>query len=264
MPGLHHMLAIAAAVGFSIGSPPVFAETETVPDAGSPDPEPTGETEHADRDHASADADRYEPGEPATRAATKLLAAVERIMVDLRTTEYSHATTVRRKDGHFAWDCSGMTNWLLRRVAPRAFAAIGRDRPVARSYWRVIAAAPTTKARRGWQRIADIVDVRPGDVFAWRRPPSWPRGGNTGHVGVVLERPRPVDGLDHAFTVRIADATSLPHDDDSRERDGPGGFGVGTLMFVTDESGSAWAYGWFGERSRGVIPTDIEFGRLHG
>jgi hypothetical protein len=215
-------------------------------------------------DEPSSAIEAYDPGEAATRAAEKLLEAVDRIMLGLKTTAYSHATVVRQKEGHYAWDCSGMTNWLLRRVAPRAFAALGRERPVARSYWRVIAAAPTHKPRRGWQRIADITEVRPGDLFAWRRPPSWPRGGNTGHVGVVLERARPVEGLDNTFSVRIADATSLPHDDDSRERDGPGGFGVGTLLFVTDDTGAAWAYGWFGESSRGVIPTDIEFGRLHG
>ena len=74
----------------------------------------------------------------------------------------------------------------------------------------------------------------------------------------------PADDIEGGYTVRVADATSLPHGDDTRDRDGDGGFGHGTLLFVTDGSGDAWAYGWFGLDSRGVIRTDIVFGRLHG
>jgi hypothetical protein len=199
--------------------------------------------------------------EPATRATAKVLDRLERIHVGLRETVYQHHTVVRASDGYYAWDCSGMANWILRRVAPRAYAAIGRERPVARSYWKAIDRAPSAHPRRGWQRIADIDDVRPGDVFAWRRPSHWPKGGNTGHVGFVLQAPQPVEEIEGAYTVRVADATSLPHQDDSREREGDGGFGHGTLMFVTDETGAIWAYGWFGTNSRGVIPTDIVFGR---
>lgn len=214
---------------------------------------------------SAAEPGQGEQAEPATPVATKLLDALGEIESTMVTTEYRHGTVVRRREGHYAWDCSGMANWLLRRLAPRAFAAIGRERPVAASYWRVIDRAPIDKARRGWQRVADIRDVRPGDVFAWRRPPEWPAGGNTGHVGFVLEAPEPVAKYPgKAFTVRIADATSLPHDDDSRDPEGAGGFGTGTLMFAVDESGEVWAYGWFGARSRGVIPTDIVFGRVHG
>lgn len=203
-----------------------------------------------------------------TRAGGKVLARLDKIKGSLRSTEYRHTTSVRRKIGHYAWDCSGMANWILKRDAPRAFEALHRDRPVARTYWRTIDKAPTAKPRRGWQKIADITDVRPGDVFAWRRPPDWPPGGNTGHVGFVVGSPETVTderfAAVRAFTVRIIDATSLPHQDDTRKPEGKGGFGSGTLLFVTDETGRAYAYGWFGARSRGVIPTDIVFGRLTG
>ena len=155
-----------------------------------------------------------------------------------------------------------MTNWILKRVAPRAFAAVGRDRPVARSYWRVISKAPTGRSRRGWTRLAHIEDVRPGDVFAWPRPKHWPKGGNTGHVGFALGQPKPVEGHPNFYTLRIIDATSLPHQDDTREMEGEGGFGEGTLLFETDGHGKATAYGWFGTRSAGVIRTDVVFGRL--
>jgi hypothetical protein len=204
--------------------------------------------------------------EPATSAAERVVSRIESINASMTATKYQHWTRVRRKDGYYAWDCSGMMNWILKRDAPRAFGALGRGRPVARSYWQVIRKAPEDRTRRGWRRIADIRDVRPGDVFAWRRPPYWPKGGNTGHVGIVVEAPAAVTSGrfagTNAFTVRVVDATSLPHQKDTREPDGDGGFGFGTLLFVADESGHALAYGWFGARSRGVIPTDIEFGRV--
>jgi hypothetical protein len=200
--------------------------------------------------------------QPATRRAAKVLEQLDRIEDNLQTTRYQHATQVRRREGLYAWDCSGMANWILRRVYPKAFEALGRDRPVARTYWRVISKAPTTRPRRGWRRLAHIEDVRPGDVFAWVRPPDWPKGGNTGHIGFALGVPEPVEGIEGAYTLRIADATSLPHQNDTRDREGEGGFGHGTLMFMTNEQGKAWAYGWFGTRSRGVIETDIVFGRL--
>jgi hypothetical protein len=200
-----------------------------------------------------------------TRATARILARIDGIRDTMLSTRYRHTTFVRRKEGHYAWDCSGMANWILRRDAPRAFAAIGRKRPVAVSYWRVISRAPNHAPRRGWQQIADIRELRPGDVFAWRRPTYWPSTGNTGHVGFVMEAPEPVTddrfAAVDAFTIRVVDATSLPHQDDTRDPEGDGGFGFGTLLFVTDEMGHPLAYGWFGARSRGVIPTDIAFGR---
>jgi hypothetical protein len=209
-----------------------------------------------------ADTDEDTKPSPANRTSAKILARLQAIEENLETTRYQHHTVVRRKEGLYAWDCSGMANWILRRVHPRAFDALGRDRPVARTYWRVISKAPTTKRKRGWRRLQHIEDVRPGDVFAWVRPPDWPKGGNTGHIGFALDVAHPVEGIEGAYTLRIADATSLPHQDDTRRRGGDGGFGQGTLMFMINEGGDAWAYGWFGTNSRGVIPTNIVFGRV--
>jgi hypothetical protein len=67
-----------------------------------------------------------------------------------------------------------------------------------------------------------------------------------------------------AFVVRILDATRLPHQDDSRQDDGVGGFGFGTMLFVTDEDGEAQAYGWVGTQNAWLMPTHIVFGRLGG
>jgi hypothetical protein len=198
---------------------------------------------------------------PATRAGQRVLDTLARVRGALRETRYQHVTSVREREGLFAWDCSGMAAWVLARSAPRALGVIGRERPVARDFHHVIAKSPLGRARGGWQRLAQLGEARPGDMFAWVRPSDWPRR-NTGHVGFVLAPPVRVPWLEGAWAVRIADATSAAHQDDTRERDPDGGYGEGTLMFLTDASGRATAYAWHGTLSEAVVMTDIVFGRL--
>lgn len=199
--------------------------------------------------------------EPATAAARKVLALQASVRASLTYTAYRHRTIIDRREGVYVWDCSAMVAWFLRRVAPKARAALHKGRPVARDFYRQIARAPMQRPRDGWQRLAHIEDVRPGDMFAWIRPPGFP-SRNTGHTGFALEPARPVPELPGAYTLRILDATSLPHQDDTRDPEGDGGIGEGTILFVVNEDGRGVAYGWFGRRSRGVIATDIVFGRL--
>jgi hypothetical protein len=62
--------------------------------------------------------------------------------------------------------------------------------------------------------------------------------------------------------VRAIDATSVPHQSDTRGWPGDGGFGTGTLLFLTDRSGAPTHYGWFGTESPGVVETRIAIGRV--
>jgi hypothetical protein len=203
----------------------------------------------------------FAPGEPASRSAARVLETLGRVRAGIRTTRYQHNTVVRERDGLFAWDCSGMAAWVMSRSAPRALASVGGERPVARDFYRAIMRAPIARARGGWQRLERISDARPGDVFAWLRPLDWPPR-NTGHVGFVLAAPVPVPWLPDAYVVRVADATSIAHQDDTRANDPAGGYGEGTLMFLTDGFGHGNAYAWHGTRSGASIQTNIVFGRL--
>jgi hypothetical protein len=195
---------------------------------------------------------------PAARRVLEVLGDVQRTM---RDTSYQHATRVRERDGVYHWDCSGMAAWVLRRAAPVAMRRITRPRPVARDFVRAIESAPTERAGRGWLRLDRLADARPGDLFAWRRPRGFP-SRNTGHVGFVMDRPLPVPSMRGAYAVRVADATSLAHQDDTRENDEDGGFGLGTLVFLTDEQGRGTSYGWFGTASEGYVVTPIVIGRV--
>lgn len=209
-----------------------------------------------------------QPDEAATEAAARMVALVAELRESVRETRYQARTIVRAAEGYYAWDCSGMTTWLLRRTAPRALRAVASARPVARDYYRAIVRASThastrasTRARRGWQRLSHVSEARPGDVFAFRRSPL-SASKITGHVGVLVSAPVEVPGWPGAYAVRILDATRLPHQDDTRTGDGIGGFGFGTMLFVTDELGEVQSYGWFGTESGGLMPTHVVFGRL--
>lgn len=199
--------------------------------------------------------------EPGSKAAARLLALRAKISDSLTETAYQHRTVVRRDEGVYRWDCSGMVAWMLRKAAPAARKALDKGRPVARDFYRHIRRAPTRRAKNGWRRLAHIDDVRPGDVFAWQRPPGF-ASKSTGHVGFAVEPAEPVPEIPGAYTLRILDATSLRHDKDTRPPDGEGGFGEGTILFTTNDNGVGTAYGWFGRRSRGVIATEILFGRV--
>jgi hypothetical protein len=204
-----------------------------------------------------------EPVRPATEAAGRVLAVVQDIARRVVHTRYQHPTLVRPLQGVYLWDCSGMAAWILGKAARGARASVHSVRPVARDFYRAITAAPAQRERGGWQRLTRLEEARPGDVFAWLRPPDWPwPRRNTGHVGFVLAPPRPVQGLPGAYTVRIADATSIPHQDDTRGWPGEGGFGTGTLMFMTDSQGAPTHYGWFGSLGGFTARTSIAFGRV--
>lgn len=198
---------------------------------------------------------------PPTKAGARLIAVIEDIRATMVESKYQHATSVRTKDGVYNWDCSGMASWILRRAAPVAQQALANVRPVARDFVAAIERAPVGKARGGWQRIPRIADVLPGDVFAWRRPRGLP-SKNTGHVGFVVGRPLAVPEIPGAWAVTIVDSTSSHHQNDTRTEDADGGFGIGTLVFLTDSDGRATSYGWAGTRSEMYIVTPVVFGRV--
>ena len=190
---------------------------------------------------------------------------IQRIDARLRSTRYVHSTRVDEAVGLYDFDCSGMAAWVLARAAPHAHAAVmhynGRGRPVASNYHDVIAAAPVDHARAGWLRVAHASEVRPGDVIAWRRPPAV-ASRNTGHVLFVVGAPRRLDREGRRFLVRVADATSIPHGDDTRPRQHQSGFGYGTLtLFVETPGGDPTAYGWYGLNTRIDFRTHIALGR---
>lgn len=194
-------------------------------------------------------------------AVMRVLGRVERA---LRTTRYRHDTRVDEKTGRFDWDCSGMASWVLARATPRAHRAVlsrcDHGRPVARDFFEVIRAAPAGKAVAGWSRVGSPSLLLPGDLVAWRRPPTL-ASKNTGHV-MFVERVQSLDASGRRFGVRVIDSTSIPHGSDTRVAGETSGFGHGTITLFTDEpGGEAVAYGWYGLPSRVDFRIPIALGR---
>jgi hypothetical protein len=252
---LTHSLISAGQLDLDLGARSYVAQANDRP---SPEPFVYIDTPREAAEHSL----HWDPGAPATKAAQKLLDLVEQIDATRTDTTYAHSTKVRRKQGIYHFDCSGMINWLLPQVAKSALATLDRERPVAATYVRIIQKAPTHRARGGWQQIANIEDVEPGDLFAWRRPAQWPKGGNTGHIGVVIAKPAAVPHIENAYVVRVIDSTRYRHQDDSRRHDETG-FGTGTILFMTDDDRRPIGYAWHGSDSSGFYRTDVVFGRVH-
>jgi hypothetical protein len=200
------------------------------------------------------------PDQAASPAAARVVKLLLSLRDGIKETRYQHVTQIRRKDGFYAWDCSGMTGWILQKAAARSFAALRKKRASAADFYNLINKSPVGKRRRGWERLAHVSDVRPGDVFAFLRSPV-SSSPVTGHVGFIIDTPQPVPHIRGMYIARVVDSTSYPHQHDSRG-DGVTGFGFGTMAFLTDESGEAIAYGWYGTNSRGYLPTRIIFGRV--
>ena len=112
-------------------------------------------------------------------------------------------------------------------------------------------------------RVDRPESLRPGDVFAWLKPPHWKRP-NTGHVGFLVSAARPHPEYAGVWLMKIADATSIPHQGDSRDKDGEGGYGTGVIAFQFEPDGQAVGYGWYGARQppKSFVPTRVVFGRV--
>lgn len=199
--------------------------------------------------------------EPATPAARRVLDALAHIRATEREGRYTHVTRVNERAGIYLWDCSAMVGWVLGRARTSSMGASSRGRFVARELAQRIARASTAPRGRALQRIERVADGRAGDMFAWQRPRGFP-SRNTGHSGFLLARPEPIPAIPGAYALRIGDATSIAHQDDTRADDADGGYGEGTIVLLTDAEGRATHYGWHGTPSVGFVRTPVVLGRL--
>lgn len=194
-------------------------------------------------------------------SANRVMRAIGKMSETLSATEYSHGFRVNEREGIYVFDCSGFADWLLGKAAPQARASLRhglKQRPLARDFQRRLAALPMDQERYGWRRVPRVADIEPGDVVAWLKP-SIIRSANTGHVAFAVHRPVLAPGYTNAYLLRVADSTSLLHDEDTRA--GRNGFGLGTILLVADpDTGAPSAYGWVGLRWRS-FETSIAIGR---
>ncbi len=191
------------------------------------------------------------------------------------------ATSYRHKSGEVRWpgengppvchtDCSGFLDALLKHSYgydhKRFETLFGSGHPTAIRYHDAIA------GERGFQRIAHVGDIRPGDILAVKYPAG---SSNTGHVMLVAAPPRRMkpgqplmDGTEQ-WEVAVIDsshsghgATDTRHLANGKYREG---LGRGALRVYTTPSGAVAGHTWStSAKSEYIVQgtRHLEIGRL--
>ena len=200
---------------------------------------------------------------PAGAAETKAeepkhLAAARLLLKEVHPEDssYQHKdSSVRWKDDDGAskaechTDCSGFLDALLKHSYGYTQADLkkwfGDKRPKAHDYYDTIA------KENGFAKIANLKNVRPGDIIAIKYPPG---GENTGHILLVNSAPearkatKPLVEKTEQWEVSVIDCsrsghgkTDTRHKDDGKFRDG---LGQGVFRLYTDHTGDVVGYSW--------------------
>lgn len=166
---------------------------------------------------------------------------VETLLVEMNESKYQHTTEIDEKTGVWNCDCSGLMGHILRRHFPEAYLHVDgptrpeRTRPLAANFCETFIATGE-KNTKGipWKRIIKVIDLRPGDLFAWKSL-KIVKGKSTGHVLMIAGTPKLDDnGL---YRVRVVDSTRGLHANDSRTQETLG-VGSGDIWLSADKDGN--------------------------
>lgn len=195
-------------------------------------------------------------------ANSLILAESNRILSNIKETEYAHTNYIDEENGIYKTNCSLLLTYILENVVPHALMEVPIEMhfqyPRASCYYEVIKNASKNHSLH-WIEISSILEAEPGDIIAWRTIGPMSKDTNTGHVCVFLKKSE----LEPNGTVRVTifDSTGFPHSDDIRKKQ-IGGVGVGTIWFEVDEFGSPVAYFKNAEKEKGVKKFVYAIGRV--
>jgi hypothetical protein len=186
----------------------------------------------------------------------------ERVITTLTSTAYVNGVQeMNVPPGTYRTDCSGWVSWLVRSTAPAAydFVPIEYQRPYPRAfmYWQMFNAIGNGASIPNWTAVRRLAEVAPGDIIAWTFEPE--SQGDSGHV--LLVAAPPVINSNGTVAITVFDASSVPHNDDTR-RYPPGGVGRGTILFQVDAQGAGTAFQF--RTDFPFIAQPIRAGRLIG
>jgi len=194
----------------------------------------------------------------------KLAVEAERLLENVKSTEYAHKTEVDEQAGSYKLDCSGLVCVALKKVGSDALKVVPRSgtekRAFAHDFYECFAGAPApdkAPAEAKWVKVGKLAEARAGDVIAWKNENYQP-GENTGHVMIVMEAPE-ADGANLQKVV-VIDSSAHGHGNDTRKK-GESGVGRGTLWFSVNESGEPVGVR-FTSKTGALNPKTIAIGRL--
>ena len=199
-------------------------------------------------------------GSAAVPGSTALVEEVQRELNAMRVTRYQHTTTVDESSGSYFYDCSGLLDYAMGRARAADLQPIPhtKARPLAGDIEGYLHRGLTGPIE-GWQALARVDALSPGDVVAWQATED-STTGDTGHVMVVLAAPALNSARVAEWLVRVADSTLSPHALDSRHP-GTTGLGTGTVGLLVDDRGAPTAFYWRGGVSPQAKPTRTALGR---
>ncbi len=184
----------------------------------------------------------------------------------MTTTRYQHKTQVDRTVGSYQYDCVGFVSYALQQSAPQAWASVVSVCGIRKGYfpspprYQKFFAGLAETPQPGWQGIAKVSELRPGDIVSWDLKTKTA----VGHAVVIASIPRPeADGV---WIVEVYDSTAAPHLDDSRSGDSraqaiePGGrrsgLGHGVMALIADPvSGALIGHRWSPKAKTIIAPT---------
>ena len=188
-----------------------------------------------------------------------IASAAEQLINNVKETHYQHKTHVDPTQGVYDLDCSGLVDYLLKRVAPDRFAELpiepGHARPRAAMYYEFISGLSQQPAT-GWEVIQKLSDAKRGDIIAWERTAS--TEGDTGHVVIIARDP--VLQSDELYAVEVYDSSGIHHEQDTRPV-GTSGVGRGTIFFRINRDGQPTAFQF--NRHANFHEEPIAIGRLN-
>jgi hypothetical protein len=203
------------------------------------------------------------PQVKAVETSGSVLSEALRQLGAMRSSSYTHTTRIDEASGTFDYDCSGLIDYSLARVAPGALHELQQAtvrRPLAKHFVRFISSLPNGGKSGRWRRVESARDLRPGDIVAWLKPDDVTTK-NTGHVMIVrgpVSRDR-----SGQIAVPVIDSTSVRHGTgDSRYRTQSTGLGTGTMYLTVDAHGAPRGYLWSHGSKSHEHATTIALGRV--
>ena len=175
---------------------------------------------------------------------TRMVVFVRNTIATLRYTAYKlGGTHFDTSNGIYILDCSDYVDHLLEAANPAAYSSLvnssGSDKPTSEHYYHFFTGL-TYQKRHYWNKIDAVKELQPGDILVFRNQKN-SRTGVLGHVMVVMKKPVRTED---SFIVRVTDAASVGHSQDTRLPH-TSGIGIGTMQLkINPETGHPSAYAW--------------------
>jgi len=205
-------------------------------------------------------AEAEEIGDPGSQFA----AHIEELLANMTETKYQGLTEIDEETGSLKCDCSGLIGHMLRHHFPEAYVSLDgeeapwRKRPVAVTFYETFVVAEDDANLEGpWERVREMMDVRPGDILAWRKV-TVEQGDSSGHVLMIAGFPE--EERDDRIRVRVIDSTRGVHANDTRA-EGILGVGAGDMWFTVDRDGEPNGF-YVNEKSRLNTVSKVAIGRI--